>query len=159
MTKLLLAISALFLVLSACASDDPAVAPEPTEDALETETTEANGAATLQVVDSDHGEILADGDGNTLYVFLKDDADVSTCSDACAETWPPLTVEGDPEAGDDVDAELIGTIERDDGSTQLTYDRRPLYLYSGDEAPGDTNGQGVGDNWFVVDPEGEPVRG
>ena len=49
---------------------------------------------------------------------------------------------------------------RSDGSTQVTYDGHPLYTYSGDPAPGDTNGQGVntfGALWWVVAPDGKVV--
>jgi predicted lipoprotein with Yx(FWY)xxD motif len=35
----------------------------------------------------------------------------------------------------------------------------PLYFFANDAAPGDTNGQGVGDNWFVVGTDGEPIQG
>jgi predicted lipoprotein with Yx(FWY)xxD motif len=44
-----------------------------------------------------------------------------------------------PSAGAGVSGTL-GTITRDDGTTQVTYNGRPLYHYSGDSAPGDTNG-------------------
>jgi predicted lipoprotein with Yx(FWY)xxD motif len=133
------------------------VAPTPADEATPTEQA-APTDATVQVVDSEHGEILADGEGRTVYVFLRDEGGQSNCTDACAETWPPLSADGDPVAGDGADEDLLGTIEREDGSTQLTYNERPLYHYAADTSAGDTNGQGVGDNWYVVSPEGEPVQ-
>ncbi len=48
-------------------------------------------------------------------------------------------------------------LARPDGSEQITYNGHPLYLFSGDTAPGDTTGQGVGDVWYVVDAEGNAV--
>lgn len=47
--------------------------------------------------------------------------------------------------------------ERTDDTTQVTYNGHLLYYFAGDEAPGDTNGQNVGDVWFVVSPEGEAL--
>jgi predicted lipoprotein with Yx(FWY)xxD motif len=46
----------------------------------------------------------------------------------------------------------LATFTRDDGSQQVTYNGMALYLYQSDAAPGDTTGQGVGNNWFVVAP-------
>ena len=63
-----------------------------------------------------------------------------------------------PVAGDGVDASLLGTIQRDDGTTQITYDGHPPYTFRKDSAPGDTNGQGVNGTWYVVSPGGDPVK-
>ena len=114
-------------------------------------------AADVTVADSDLGEILTDADGNTLYVFLQDADGQSACTGDCATTWPPLVADGAP-AGDGLDAEL-GTTDRDDGTLQVTVAGAPLYLYSGDAAPGDTAGQGLNEVWYVVSPSGEAVTG
>ncbi|HEX2153756.1 MAG TPA: hypothetical protein VHL52_07250 [Acidimicrobiia bacterium] len=111
----------------------------------------------LSVAETDLGQILVGPDEMSLYVFLPDSQGESTCYDACAETWPPLT--GDVTAGEGADESLLGTVERTDGSTQATYNDWPLYYYAPDEEPGDVSGQGVGDNWFVIDPAGEVVEG
>jgi predicted lipoprotein with Yx(FWY)xxD motif len=120
------------------------------------------GEGTVSVSESaDFGPILVDGEGFSLYVFMNDTSGTSTCMDACAEEWPPLTSAGDPTAGEGVDETLLSTITRDDGSTQVTYNGRPLYLFEGDTAPGDTNGQGVDDEfglWFLISPAGEPIE-
>lgn len=121
------------------------------------------GDATVQVSETaDFGPILVDGDGMSLYVFMTDvqDSGTSACVDECAAEWPPLTAEGEPVAGEGVDATLLGTITRDDGSTQVTYNGWPLYLFAGDTAPGDTTGQGVDDGglWFLISPDGEPIQ-
>jgi predicted lipoprotein with Yx(FWY)xxD motif len=104
-----------------------------------------------------------DGEGMSLYIFMNDtqDSGTSTCTDTCADVWPPLTVDGDPVAGEGVDETLLGTITRDDGSLQVTYNGWPLYLYTGDSAPGDTNGQGVTDEfglWYLIGPDGEVIQ-
>ena len=95
----------------------------------------------------------------SLYLFTNDtqDSGASTCADDCLAAWPALLSDGDPVAGEGVDAALLGTITRDDGTTQVTYNGWPLYYYAEDTAAGDTNGQGVGDVWFLVTPEGEAV--
>jgi hypothetical protein len=57
-----------------------------------------------------------------------------------------------------VDNSKVGTITRSDGTTQVTYNGHPLYYFSGDKAPGDTNGQGVGGNWFTISPSGDLIQ-
>lgn len=105
------------------------------------------------------GEILVDSEGLTLYMFDSDEkgSGASTCSGGCAEAWPPLTEGGTPEAGDGVTADLT-TFEREDGSTQVAAGGWPLYYFASDEAPGDVNGQGANDIWWVLRPDGTPVR-
>lgn len=118
------------------------------------------GAATVEVSESaDFGPILVDGQGRSLYLFTNDtqNSGASTCADDCLAEWPALTTDGDPAAGEGVDASLLGTITRDDGSIQVTYNGWPLYYFADDTAAGDTNGQGLGDVWFLVTPAGEAV--
>lgn len=146
----LLAIAAIFpLVIAACSNgDDPGGgADDEPDEAAE---------AVVAVEDSELGQIVVDSEGRTLYVFLADETSESTCYDDCEANWPPLTVDGEP-AGDGVDAALLGTTERQDGSTQVTLDGHPLYHFAGDETADDVNGQGVGDVWYVVSPEGEAI--
>ena len=96
----------------------------------------SGGAATIDVADNpDLGQILTDGDGNTVYLFEKDEDGTSNCSGECATEWPPVTTTGSAKAGNGADQSLISTIKRDDGSMQVTYDGHPLYLYAGDTKP------------------------
>ncbi|MDV6011246.1 hypothetical protein [Haloechinothrix sp. LS1_15] len=110
----------------------------------------------VQTTDSELGTILADAEGRTLYLFTEDSPGTSTCVDECLEAWP--AVGGDVEAAGEVDPDLLGTIERPDGTTQATYNDWPLYYYADDAAPGELNGQGVNDVWWVVTPEGSPIE-
>jgi predicted lipoprotein with Yx(FWY)xxD motif len=103
------------------------------------------------------GTIVTDAEGLTLYMFGADQNGESTCYDDCAATWPALTVDGEPVAGDGIDAAQLGTTERDDGTLQVTYAGLPLYYFASDAEPGDTNGQGIGDIWYVVSPDGEAI--
>ncbi|MPZ99844.1 MAG: hypothetical protein GEU80_11015 [Dehalococcoidia bacterium] len=111
----------------------------------------AQEGGTVQVGGNDDlGGFLVGPDGMTLYVFSNDTAGVSNCTGDCAVNWPPLTATGEPTAGDGVEGTLA-TIERDDGTTQVTLDSQPLYYWINDEAEGDATGQGVGGVWFVVE--------
>ena len=113
------------------------------------------GASTIQVAaNADLGSILVDAQGYTLYLFENDTSTTSTCTAGCASTWPALSTDGAPTAGQGADTSLLGTTTRDDGSTQVTYNGHPIYRYSGDSAAGQTNGQKIGDVWYAVTPEG-----
>lgn len=151
-TALLAAGSVLALLLAACGNGQEESGQGTDGGAA------AGGEATIAVADSDLGPIVVDAGGRTLYAFLPDDRGASTCYDDCAANWPALTVEGDPVAGEGVDADLLGTTEREDGTVQVTYNGWPLYRYAGDGAAGDLNGQGVGDVWYVVSPDGTPIQ-
>jgi predicted lipoprotein with Yx(FWY)xxD motif len=130
-----------------------------TEEAADdtTTTTETAAAATVATADSDLGTILVDGDGRALYLFVPDAQGASTCAEGCVDTWPPLAGPASPGSG--ADESLIGTSDRPDGSAQATYNGWPLYYFAGDAAPGDTNGQGVGGVWNLVDAEGSAIAG
>lgn len=122
-----------------------------------TDSGPAAGAASLATAtDDDHGEFLVDNDGFTLYLFTSDSPDTTTCYEACERKWPPLLTDtADVTADGAVDASLIGTVERTDGSMQVTYNHWPLYYYADDDEPGETEGQGVQDVWFLVAPTGD----
>lgn len=119
----------------------------------------STGVANLMVAENDElGIFLVDASGMTLYLFTKDTDGESVCYDDCASAWPPLLTAGEPVAGEGVDATLLGTTERTDGTTQVTYGGWPLYYWVKDAAPGDTTGQDVGEVWYVVSPAGEAVH-
>jgi predicted lipoprotein with Yx(FWY)xxD motif len=115
-----------------------------------------SGSVTIEVATSDLGDILVGEGGMTLYAFTPDEGqEAPTCNDSCAETWPPLS--GEATAGSGVDASMLSTATREDGTTQVVYGEYPLYYFSGDEAAGDTNGQGLNGKWFVVGADGELI--
>ncbi len=159
--RILMVVAALAVAAAACgdAGDDTtttAAAPATTAAAPAT-TAAAPAGLVVQVASSDLGDHLVDGDGKTLYLFTPDaQGDTSACTGDCAATWPPLV--GPATAGDGADGSLLGTISRDDGATQPTYNGWPLYYFAADAAPGDTNGQGVGDVWWVIDPAGNAIQ-
>jgi predicted lipoprotein with Yx(FWY)xxD motif len=116
-----------------------------------------DAGATKVQTDAD-GKFLTDAEGMSLYLFEADSENTSACYDACAEAWPPLLTEGAPTADGQVDAAKLSTVERKDGSTQVTYGGWPLYYFAKDQAPGDIKGQdveGFGAEWYLVSPGGE----
>ncbi|WP_435364845.1 COG4315 family predicted lipoprotein [Haloarchaeobius sp. DYHT-AS-18] len=123
----------------------------------------ATGAATLQTgTVSGVGEpVLVDSDGMTLYMFEADTqgSGESACTGGCANAWPPLLVEDEASVmvASTVTAS-VATIERADGTTQVTAEGWPLYRFAGDEKPGDANGQGLNDAWWVLCRCGRPIR-
>jgi predicted lipoprotein with Yx(FWY)xxD motif len=162
----------LAFALAACsgggATADPSVAPATQAPASEAPASEApaseapaseapDAAASITLADNALGTILADGAGKTLYAFTKDVDGESTCYDDCAGAWPPLLADGAPVAGDGLDAAMLTTVERTDGTTQLKYGDWPLYYWAADSAPGDATGQGVGGVWFVIAADGSLI--
>ena len=121
-----------------------------------------SGVATVAATGTKLGTILIDGSGRTLYLFAKDKSDQSACAGACAAAWPVDQTSGAPKVGSGVKAALLGSIKRGDGSTQVTYNKHPLYYYAGDSGAGQQNGQAInafGAAWYVVTPSGEAVTG
>jgi predicted lipoprotein with Yx(FWY)xxD motif len=111
------------------------------------------------------GPVLVDGQGITLYLFETDHrGSPSRCYGICAVQWPPLTLPSGalaPIAGPGIQPRLLGTAPRTDGTTQITYDGWPLYLWPPDRSPGAATGQALtnaGGRWYVVDPAGNAVQ-
>lgn len=95
---------------------------------------------------------LVDQTGRTLYVYALDtqNSSESACTGDCATEWQPVTVSGMPAAGSGITTGMLGTITRDDGTMQATYNGWPLYYYSGDTGAGAMNGQGMEGEWFLI---------
>jgi predicted lipoprotein with Yx(FWY)xxD motif len=108
-----------------------------------------------------YGQHLTAQENRSVYMFSGDRENESTCYEACAVAWPPVLTEGEPVSGEGVDADKLGTTERKDGSTQVTYSGSPLYYFIQDEAAGDVSGQGsagFGGAWYLVRPNGEKIE-
>ncbi len=108
------------------------------------------------------GTILVNGSSHTLYLFEKDKHGKSACSGACATNWPPLLTKGKPKASGSVKSSLLGTTKRSDGTTQVTYNKHPLYTFKGDaNKVGATKGEGLdafGAEWYVVGTNGKKIE-
>jgi predicted lipoprotein with Yx(FWY)xxD motif len=114
--------------------------------------------------------IVVDGTGRTVYMFMWDTRGKATCTPQlkshplCHKVLPPVT--GKPRVGAGVNASKLGTTRRSDGKTQITYNRHPLYYFRGgfgygpgDKKPGDANGQGFFQLFYVLSAKGRPIRG
>ncbi len=98
--------------------------------------------------------------GRALYLWVADAGGQSACSGECAKAWPPLIAKSTPSAGGSVNASELGTINRSDGSKQVTYMGHPLYYFIGDKSPGATKGQGSGSfgaKWWLVSKTGTAI--
>jgi predicted lipoprotein with Yx(FWY)xxD motif len=153
--RIFVTMAALGLGLAACASNSSSAGGYgggPTSSSM------AGSAATVSTAKVGNlGTVLVNGDGRTLYLFESDTGSTSTCVDTCAGTWPALTTSGDATATSGADASMLGTTTRSDGATQVTYNGHPLYIYSGDMAAGQANGEGIGNVWYAVSTQGTPA--
>jgi predicted lipoprotein with Yx(FWY)xxD motif len=102
------------------------------------------------------GTVVIDGLGWTLYRSDADSAkpSKSTCTGDCASSWPPVLMGSGTPDYEGVDAKLVGSVARDDGSQQVTIGGWPVYRHGDDPKPGDVNGQGAARGWFAVTPTG-----
>jgi predicted lipoprotein with Yx(FWY)xxD motif len=122
-----------------------------------TSTPAAPAQASVRLADTPLGKIVVDSQGRTLYAFTNDANGASTCTGACAMAWPAATVTGDSIAGPGITAPL-SLVAAPSGGEMLKAGMWPLYRFSGDAAAGDTNGQGSGGVWFVVNADGKLVK-
>ena len=110
----------------------------------------ANGqSATVGVANENLGNILVDSQGRTLYLFRSDSRMKSACT-------------GKPTVGVGAIASIVATSARSDARPQVTYNGHPLYLFSGDQKSGDTNGEGVnafGGLWYALSSAGDQIVG
>ena len=137
----------------------PTAVPPTAVPATAAPTAAAVPVAALALAQSDTlGKFIADGKGMSLYLFTKDTKNTSNCYDKCAAAWPPLLTSDKPTVGDGLDASLVGTTQRKDGTMQVTYNGWPLYYYATDQKAGDVTGQAVGKVWWVVSGEGWAIK-
>ena len=110
------------------------------------------------------GTVLVDGQGLTVYMYATDvRGQPSRCYNICAVQWPPVVLKpgvAQPVTGAGIAASLLGTSARTDGTTQVTYNGWPLYLWPPDRAPGKATGQALtnaGGLWYVLSPAGKSI--
>jgi predicted lipoprotein with Yx(FWY)xxD motif len=131
--------------------------PKETSEATEASSPPAADGTRIVVDDSNFGPMLFDETGQAIYLFDVETTSEAECYDDCAVAWPPVFTDGDPVAGDGVDASLLGTTERSDGRLQVTYNDHPLYFYA-HEGKHEVLCHDVflnGGNWYVVQPGGD----
>lgn len=69
----------------------------------------------------------------TVYSYSRDRSGTSACNGACALRWVPVLTTGRPHVAAGIDVNKVGVIHRSDGTDQVTYGGKPLYLYSAEE--------------------------
>ena len=155
----------MMIVISSCASG--ASAPNTTQSisgkASAPSTTQAiptvssSGNVVVKTANATVGgkseSILTDTNGKTLYYFTPDVLHNVACSTGCVDTWPPLLFKGTGTVN--ADTKLSGNLTTDNNTNgnQVVYNGHYLYTYSGDSAPGDTKGNGIGQKWYVATPD------
>jgi len=112
----------------------------------------------LNATESDQiGTYVTDGAGRTLYRFDNDSnkPPKSVCNGDCATAWPPLLIKSPGKIfPDGLDPEILGYVERADGTCQVTINGWPVYYFVADAKAGDLGGQGLNGKWFAVKPDG-----
>jgi predicted lipoprotein with Yx(FWY)xxD motif len=149
-TLLILCLAAVSVILIAGCTQTQV--PQPTPQPTAVPTTQR--ADTVKAVDTALGKILVDAQGKTLYYFANDVASngASVCNGQCATLWPPFSA-STIIVSSPLDPTDFGSINRSNGTKQTTYYGWPLYYYSGDTKPGETNGENVLKVWFVIKPD------
>src|SRR2546422_3432735 len=130
---------------TASPSPSPSATPTPTATSAAAPVVLAQSVGTMGTI------LVAASNSHTVYTFDSDSPGVSRCTGGCATTWPPVTIAAGttPTGGPGVTGQL-GTINRSDGSLQVTYKGMPLYFFHSDSKPGDTMGNYTG--WSLVKP-------
>jgi predicted lipoprotein with Yx(FWY)xxD motif len=159
---------AAVLLFAACSSDSSTTASSSsssvtTTSAAATSSSSSSAAATTAAslgtaANAKIGQsILVDGKGMTVYLFANDTGTTSAVPANIAANWPPVTATGTPTAGAGLDASKLTVAPQADGTQQLSYNGHLLYLFVGDKAAGDANGQGLGGIWYVLSASGDKI--
>jgi predicted lipoprotein with Yx(FWY)xxD motif len=124
-----------------------------------TSSTSAPGAKdTLQLADTSLGKVIAGADGKVLYLYQPDGtAEVSTVAPGVLVAWPPVVVKTAPTVGAGLDQSKVSAGTQPNGMKWVRYNGHLLYGFTGDAAPGDTNGNGIAGVWHAVTAAGDAV--
>jgi predicted lipoprotein with Yx(FWY)xxD motif len=126
----------VLLTLAACGTNTPTASP-------------AGNGSTVAVLNVSGQPVLVDQAGVALYTNDQDSATTLRCATSdCTAIWSPLTVPGgsQPTTGSGVTG-TVATMQRPDGSHQVTLNGKPLYTFSFDHGPGKVTGDGTQDNF------------
>jgi predicted lipoprotein with Yx(FWY)xxD motif len=143
----LLSLPVLAIVVSACgASSSPAAGSS------------AAGPMSISATQTSLGSVLSGPSGDTVYMLISAQGTPLPCTGQCLSAWPPVaaTAGSSPQAGSGVSA----TLAVDSSVMQVTADGAPLYYFSGDNAAGQVNGQGIksfGGVWYAVQSSGKAL--
>lgn len=121
-----------------------------------TESAKATIGVVITTGDSEFGTMLFNDKEQAIYIWELEESTKAECYEECADAWPPVLTHGAPRAAGSVSNELLGTTERTDGSTQVTYNGHPLYYYAHEKA-GEVKCHNIsthGGLWWVIQPSG-----
>jgi predicted lipoprotein with Yx(FWY)xxD motif len=159
--RLRLALPAVVAAAAAGAAYSTAAAahsPTSTVSAVHTVAAVSTSKTQLKTAKIGHATVLTTSKGFTLYWFAPDTPSKSKCNGSCAQIWPP--VKG-PATASGVKGKFA-TIKRSNGSVQATYNKHPLYTFTGDTAPKQAKGNGLNVNggvWHEVTTSGTAPHG
>jgi predicted lipoprotein with Yx(FWY)xxD motif len=152
------ATSAVCLTFAACSSS-------PSSSSSGTTTSSAGSATPIVTTahNPKYGTILVDDKGRTIYTLTTSAGLPAPCEGQCSDIWPPVAVP----AGSTTltGGHGITGLGKTTSGTVVEYQGFPLFRYSGDTAPGQTNGNGIssyGGTWYVIkvgEKPGTPVTG
>ncbi|MGH2905692.1 MAG: COG4315 family predicted lipoprotein [Solirubrobacterales bacterium] len=151
-----LALAALSVAAAGCGSDNKTSTENTAAKSGATQSTAASAMKTAEITTKNNdklGEILAGAKNHTVYMFEADKGGKSACTADCAAAWPPVTADGSATAGGSAKDSMLGTITREDGSKQVTYNSHPLYYYVKDTDEEDAYGNDVsafGADWYAM---------
>lgn len=149
-----LAAGAAVVGLAACGSSSSTTPPSSATTAAGSSA--AHPTATgIKTANTSLGTVLVDAQGYVLYWFASDTSTASNCNGSCASYWPPVIGKPTLAAGVSLPGTL-GTITRQNGQLQATYDGHPLYTYMADK-PDSPTGNDLTDSfglWYAMTPSG-----
>ncbi len=116
------------------------------------------GQTTLQLADTTLGKVVANSKGMVLYLYVPDGTSpTSKVPAGVLAAWPPLKATESVTLGAGL-TKKAATPEQANGEKWVSYNGHLLYTFTGDAAPGDVNGNALGDVWYAVTAAGEPVQ-
>jgi predicted lipoprotein with Yx(FWY)xxD motif len=150
--SLLIIVSAAVLAVSlaACGGDDNSTTSGSTGATGAAQA--SSGGSTVSVQTIGGNDVLVDTDGNALYTNDMDTTSTIACTGECATIWVPLAApsSGQPTSDDSSVNGKLGTVDRPDGTTQVTFDGMPMYSFVQD-SPGQVTGDGFADSFGGTD--------
>jgi predicted lipoprotein with Yx(FWY)xxD motif len=157
-----LAVVVAALIVAGCGSSSSTSTAASSPSATSSTTAAAAAGVSIGTAKGKGGTYLTGASGRALYLWVADTNGKSSCSGACAQTWPPVTTTGTPATSGGATAADLGTVTRSDGTKQVTYKGHPLYYYAADSSAGMVTGQGTnsfGAKWWLVAPSGTAITG
>jgi predicted lipoprotein with Yx(FWY)xxD motif len=94
------------------------------------------------------GTVLVDSKGDALYTNNMDSGSKIACTGQCTTIWVPLAAptSGQPTSSDSSVQAKLGVVKAPDGTSQVTFDGKPLYSFVQD-SPGQVTGNGASDKF------------